>query len=311
MSPRLLVIVGPTCTGKTAVAVAAALRLRNAELLSADSRQVRRHLHVGTCKPTEAELRGVPCHLLDLCDPGEAFTVADWLRAARHTMSDVEGRGGTPIVVGGTGLYVSALIDGFDLASTPPDHERRAAREAAVESGGVETLAAELRTRDPEAAATIDTRNPRRLIRALEILDAGAASLRTSRSARSLDVTLIGLDAPPDVHTGWVQQRVDAMFAGGRLIEETRHALDAGIAADALTASGIGYAEAVAVVDGTLSEADAIAATVRRTVRYARAQRSYWRRDARVRWLRADLATSEALGERIAGEHPFAILPVP
>ncbi len=119
-----LVVVGPTCTGKTSLAVAAALAMAPAELLNADSRQVRRGLRVGTCAPEPAELRGVPCNLLDLCDPGEAFTVADWLDAARTCLERLDRAGTRAVVAGGTGLYVTALVDGFDLARVPPDPER-------------------------------------------------------------------------------------------------------------------------------------------------------------------------------------------
>lgn len=128
MSRPMLVIVGPTCSGKTALAVATATRLAPAEMLNADSRQVRRGLRVGTCAPSPADLHGVRCHLLDLCDPGETFTVADWLTAARRSLERLDRAGTRAVVAGGTGLYVTALVDGFDLAQVPPDPVRRADR---------------------------------------------------------------------------------------------------------------------------------------------------------------------------------------
>ncbi len=130
MTSPLLVIAGPTCTGKTALAVAAAQALAPAAILNANSRQVRRGLRVGTCAPTAEELHAVSCELLDLCDPGEPFTVADWLMAARPCLDRLDSSGSRAIVAGGTGLYVTALVDGFDLAGGPPDPARRADRTA-------------------------------------------------------------------------------------------------------------------------------------------------------------------------------------
>ena len=129
MSRPRLAIVGPTCTGKTRLAVELAELLSPAELVIADSRQVLRGLRVGTCAPTDPELRGVRCHLLDLFEPGSRFSVHDWLGHARTVVDDLEARGVAPIVVGGTGLYMNALVYGFDLAGTPPDSEMRERRE--------------------------------------------------------------------------------------------------------------------------------------------------------------------------------------
>ena len=117
----MIVIVGPTCTGKTRLAVALARKLWPAELLNAESRQLRRGLRAGTCAPTQEEVGEVPCHLLDLADPGQEFTVAGWLEAARRALEVVEARDAQPIVVGGTGLYVTALVEGYDFGGAPPD----------------------------------------------------------------------------------------------------------------------------------------------------------------------------------------------
>src|SRR4029077_20928440 len=128
---------------------------------------------IGTCAPTEAELRGVRCHLIELVEPGEPFTVADWTERARRVIQELEGRGALAVVVGGTGLYVNSLLEGFDFGSAPPDPARRRELSTTAESPeGLLALVAELGRRDPEAAARIDLRNPRRVIRALEIRDA-------------------------------------------------------------------------------------------------------------------------------------------
>jgi tRNA dimethylallyltransferase len=312
LSSPLLVIVGPTCTGKTALAVAAAQVLAAAEILNADSRQVRRGLRVGTCAPTPEELHGVPCNLLDLCDPGDPFTVADWLMAARLCLERLDRSGCRAVVAGGTGLYVTALVDGFDLTGGPPDAARRAERtESAARPGGLEALVAELQMRDPEGAAAIDRRNPRRVIRALEILDAGGGSMRAAqRRVAPRVAVMIGLDVDRPTHTGWIEHRSAAMFEGGGGIsiqDEVRRLLHSGFDRRVIAGCGIGYAEALDLIEERMDLETAVAATVRRTLRYARAQRTWFRRDTRISWLRPDLMSlDELLREtlRLAASHP-------
>ena len=297
MSTPLLVVVGPTCTGKTALAVAAAQALAPAEILNADSRQVRRGLRVGTCTPTPEELRGVECELIDLCDPGEPFTVADWLAAARLCLDRLDRSGARGIVSGGTGLYVTALVDGFDLAGAPPDPARRLDRtESARTSEGLDALVAELRTRDPDGAVAIDQKNPRRVIRALEILDTRGGSLRTAqRRIAPRDAVMIGLDVARSVHAEWIERRTAAMFDTGGIQDEVRRLLQRGHDARVVTGCGIGYAEALDVVEGRVDVEVAKQATVLRTLRYARAQRTWFRRETRLSWLRPDLLSSDEL----------------
>lgn len=291
MTRPLLVVVGPTCTGKTSLAVAAALALTPAEMLNADSRQIRRGLRVGTCTPGPGELRNVPCNLLDLCDPGEPFTVADWLDAARGCLERLDRAGTRAVVAGGTGLYVTALVDGFDLARVPPDPVRRVERgDLAATSEGLETLAAELRRRDPEGAATVDQRNPRRVIRALEILDAGGGSVLATRTrSASRSAVMVGLDVARPEHERWIERRTASMFDTGALQDEVRRLLDQGLDAPTIAGCGIGYQEALDNLEGRLDVNAAKDATVRRTLRYARAQRTWFRRDPRIRWFRPDL----------------------
>lgn len=299
MTSALLVVVGPTCTGKTALAVAAARALAPAELLNADSRQVRRGLRVGTCAPTPDELQGVRCDLLDLCDPGEPFTVADWLAAARLCLDRLDHAGARGVVSGGTGLYVTALVDGFDLAGAPPDPARREDRtESAASPEGLDVLVAELRTRDPEGAASIDLRNPRRVIRALEILDARGGSLRTAqRRLAPREAVMIGLDVARPVHAQWIEHRTAAMFDTGRIQDEVRELLQRGHDRRAIAGCGIGYAEALDLIEGLVDVEAAMQATERRTLRYARAQRTWFRRDTRLSWLRPDLVSFDELLE--------------
>jgi tRNA dimethylallyltransferase len=306
LTSPLLVIAGPTCTGKTALAVAAAQALAPAEILNADSRQVRRGLRVGTCAPTPDELHGVPCDLLDLIDPGDSFTVADWLVAARLCLDRLDRSGSRAVVAGGTGLYVTALVDGFDLAGAPPDPAHRADRTTlAATPAGLDSLVAELRARDAEGVAAIDQRNPRRVIRALEILDAKGGSLRTAqRRSSPREAVMIGLDVDRQVHAGWVEHRVAAMFGGGEfgisIQDEVRQLIGRGFDRRVIVGCGIGYAEALDLIEGHVDLQAAMAATVRRTLRYARAQRTWFRRDRRLSWLRPDLMSfDELLGETL------------
>ena len=300
MSGRLIAIVGPTCTGKTRLAIALARALSPAELVNADSRQLRRGLRAGTCAPTPEELGEVRCHLLDLADPGQDFTVADWLAAARTALTDMQARDVRPLVVGGTGLYVTALVDGYDFGGVPPDPATRQERaRIAGTARGRAQLAAELTDRDPSAAGAVDVRNPRRVIRALEILDA-RGRLSGTRRADPQPTVLIGIDVPRDAHEAWVRQRSAAMFARGAILDETRAALARGHSAADVGGCGIGYAEALAVLDGTLSVDDAVTATTRRTLRYAKAQRTYFRRDRRIVWLDVSGSPRELVASVVA-----------
>jgi len=296
--PHLLVITGPTATGKTPLAVAVAERLGAAELVNADSRQVIRGLSVGTCAPSAGELRGVRCHLVGVRDPGEPFAVAAWLRLARPAVEDIHGRGALPLVVGGTGFYIGALVDGLDLAEVEPDPVTREWRFALAERPeGLAELAAELGRRDPEGAAGVDLRNPRRVVRALEILDAHGTLAARGRSA-PLPATQLALDAAPELHRRLVEERSRRLLGDGALLAEVEAALGRGVGRAALDAAGIGYREALAVRDGLCGVDDAVDRLVRRTLRYAKAQRTWFRRDPRIRWMERDARPVD----RLAGE---------
>jgi tRNA dimethylallyltransferase len=276
--------------------VALAEHLGDAELVNADSRQVIRGLQVGTCTPTPEELRGVPCHLLGVRDIDEHFSVADWARLARAVLDALAERGTTAILVGGTGLYVSAAIDGLALDGGAPQPALRRERDALSGTpDGLARLAGELRARDPHGASTIDLRNPRRVVRALELVDARGSIAAARRRGPGRPATLIGLDAPPDVHRALVAARAEAMFRAAALEREVESALARGASAAALDAAGIGYREAIAVREGRLSRDQAVADVTRRTLRYARAQRTWFRRDPRVRWHHRGAGPVEAL----------------
>ncbi len=292
---------GPTATGKTVLAVELARRT-GAELLNADSRQVVRRLVAGTARPTAAELRGVRCHLLDLCEPGQPFTVADWTERARATLEDLDARGVPAILVGGTGQYLRALREGWDFGGVSPRPGSRdvLTRQAATPAG-LEALVAEVRERDPVGAATLDLANPRRVVRALEVLRARGAPLATARGQRGArELTLVVLDADREVHGDALAARRDAMFATGALLDEVRAELQRGTLPGALRRAGIGYGEAVDVLAERIDLDDAAASVARRTARYVKAQRTWFRHEpAAVRLERDAQATTAGLADAV------------
>jgi tRNA dimethylallyltransferase len=280
--PPLIGIVGPTASGKTDLALALAQRL-GGEILVADSRQVYRGMDVGTAKPDQAAQRAVPHHLLDIADPDEPVTVAEWVERARALVPEIAARGRLPLVVGGTGLYVAALVDGHDYASQPysPEIRQRLADELAAD--GLEPLAARLRAADPGTA--VDLRNPRRVLRALERISGGGAAPEAVPYAGR--VVTLALDRPRQVLYRRIDERTRWMFTAGGLLDEVRRLLDAGYDAALRPMTGHGYREAIAHLAGEWSLGRAIDVTARHTRQYAKRQLSWFRRDGRIVWLRA------------------------
>ncbi len=277
---------GPTASGKTTIAIAAARRL-NGELISVDSRQVYRHCDIGTNKPTTEELGGLVCWLIDIVDPGTPFTVADYQQLALDAVADIDRRGQLPVLQGGTGLYLRALLDGWNLADAPPNSELRAALEQRVELEGPEALDAELRRIDPASAERAQG-NPRRMIRALEI---HAVTGRPPSVARQSDpppwsTTIIGLEVPLAELDQRIASRVTRMIDAGWVDEVARIRRE--FPAADLQRLGHGYPELAAYLEGRLSVAEARESTVRQVRQYARRQLTWFRADRRVQWLPAD-----------------------
>ena len=279
----MVAIVGPTASGKTAIAIAAARRL-NGELISVDSRQVYRHCDIGTNKPTPDELGGLPCRLIDVVDPGTPFTVADYQPLAVEAVADIDRGGRLPVLQGGTGLYLRALLDGWNLGDAPPNPELR----AALELDGVEALDAELRRIDP-AAADRAQRNPRRMIRALEIHAVTGRPPSVARESRPppWSTTIIGLDVPLTELDQRIETRVAQMIDAG-WVEEVARIRRMFPAAD-LQRLGHGYPELAAHLDGRLSLPEARDSTTRQVRQYARRQLTWFRADRRVDWIPADV----------------------
>lgn len=282
-----MAIVGPTASGKTDLAIGVAERLKG-ELVSMDSRQIFRHCDIGTNKPSHAELHGVALHGIDVAEPDEPFTVADYQRVALETISGIVDRRHLPVLQGGTGLYLRAVLDGWNLGGAPPDPAFRAALEQRLDEEGPDALDADLRRIDP-AAADRAQRNPRRLIRALEI---HAATGRPPSEARASDpppwsTTVLGLDVPLPELDRRIEARVQRMIDDG-FVDEVRRIRRDFPTAD-LRRLGHGYPEMAAVIDGGLSLEAARASTVRQVRQYARRQLTWFRADSRVTWIPADL----------------------
>jgi tRNA dimethylallyltransferase len=286
MGPPLLAIVGPTASGKTDLALALASRLP-IEILVADSRQVYRGMDVGTAKPDATARAAVAHHLLDLVDPDAAFTVADWVGRARQLLPEIAERGRLPLVVAGTGLYLTALVDGHDYQHQPFSPETRERLAAELEAEGLPALAGRLASIDAAAAARIDLRNPRRVLRALERAEAGGGAGSVMADPYPGRLALIGISRPREVLYRRIDERVARLFSSG-LLEETRRLLDAGHAPDLPALSGHGYREAAAHLAGEWSLEAAIAATARRTRQYAKRQLTWFRRDPRIIWIEAE-----------------------
>ena len=290
--PPLLGIVGPTASGKTELALALAERLP-VEILVTDSRQVYRGMDLGTAKPDAAARAAVPHHLLDLVDPDEPFTVAQWVARARALLPQIAARGHHPLLVGGTGLYVSALLDGHDYAAQAWSPELRARLARDLESDGLELLVERLARRAPDAAARIDRRNPRRVLRALERAEARGGGAEPRADPYGGPVALIGIDRPRDVLYRRIDDRAAWLFADG-LIDEVRALLDAGFGPALHPMTGHGYREAAAYLAGETSLQGAIELTARRTRQYAKRQLTWFRRDVRISWLPAADAPADA-----------------
>jgi tRNA dimethylallyltransferase len=294
--PPIAAIVGPTAAGKTDLALALARRLP-VEILVADSRQVYRGMDVGTAKPDAAARAAVPHHLLDLADPHEPFSVVDWVQRARALVPEVAARGRLPLVVGGTGLYVSALLDGYELPGQPPPPELRGRLLVELEADGLPPLAARLERVDPATAARTDLRNPRRVLRALERVEAadGGAVPTAGAAPYPGRIAVLGISRPPDVLRAWIDARVARMFANG-LLDEIRHLLDADYDASLSPMTGHGYREAARVLAGEWDLARAVEVTARHTRQYAKRQLTWLRGDARIVWLAAgDLPADDPL----------------
>ena len=275
---KVPVIVGPTGIGKSQLAFELARRL-DGEIVVADSRQVYERLDIATNKPSAAHRREVRYHMIDFVDPATSFNAAHYVTGARAAVDEISGRGKLPIVEGGTMLYVDALCDGFSLTGIPPNPELR----TALERLDALALATRLLALDPDPG--VDLRNPVRMIRAIEILQTAGPPLRAlrTRTPPAWQALRIGLTAEHAVIDRRLEVRSRLQVEQG-LVAETQAALDAGVPPTAPVLTGIGYAEAVAHIQGGITLEQLPRLMARSNRRYARRQLRWWRRDQRVKW---------------------------
>lgn len=284
----LLVIVGPTAVGKTAFCIELARRLP-AEIVTADSMQVYRGMDIGTAKPTAEERRGVPHHGIDLAEPEEEFNVADYRRHALAAIEDIHRRGRLPILSGGTGLYVRAVVDEFLFPERGADWEFRRRLEEEAERLGREAIHRRLQAVDPETAARLHPNDLRRVVRALEVYERTgrplSEHLREARGQGSpFDLLMFGLMRPREELYARINQRVlDQIRAG--LVDEVARLLERGLDEDDVSMKGLGYKEIIGYLKGRYDLDEAVRLLQRDTRRYARRQLTWFRADPRIRWL--------------------------
>jgi tRNA dimethylallyltransferase len=290
--------VGPTAVGKTAAGIALAERI-GGEIVSADSRCVYRRMDVGTAKPTAADRARVRHHLIDLVEPDEDYSVARFLADAQAAVADILARGRRPIVVGGTGYWLSALLGGATSAGVPPNEPLR----VELSRAPLKALVERLEAIDPAAAVAIDRRNPRRLIRAIEVVEATGRPFAEARAGREVlaGARLIGLTLPRPALYARIDRRYDQMVEAGWL-DEVRWLLARGYRRDLPSMSGLGYREMAAHLVGEVGLGEALARTKARCHRYARAQYGWFRLDdPRIAWVEAGPGADEQI-ERLVGE---------
>jgi tRNA dimethylallyltransferase len=283
--PPVVAVVGPTATGKTALAVQLARRV-GGEVVNADSMQLYRGMDIGTAKPTAEERGGVPHHLLDLWHVREPASVAGYARTAREVIDRLRADGVVPLLVGGSGLYVRAVLDDLEFPGTDPALRARLEEELAAE--GSVALHARLAGVDPAAAAAVLPSNGRRIVRALEVVELTGRPFRATlpEPRPHYPAVVVGLDRDTADLDERVRTRVDRMWEAG-FVEEVERLAGDGLREGPTASRALGYAQVLAQLAGELGPDDARETTVRATRRFVRRQRSWFRRDRAVRWFDA------------------------
>lgn len=280
---KIVVIVGATASGKTGLAIELAKRF-SGEVISADSRQVYKGLDIGTEKATHEEMRGIPHHLIDIINPQETYTAADFVQDAQTAVADITARGNLPIIAGGTFFYVETLLGAKTLPEVPPNEKLR---EKLVEKTDVELLAL-IEEHDPVRARNIDPHNRRRLVRALEIIEAkGAVPTPAGATDSPYDALIIGIDVPKETLRERIANRLDATLAKG-LIEETQALLESGVPRERLNEIGLEYRVVLDYFDGKITEPTIREKLVAKVWQYAKRQRTYLKKMGNIRWYTRD-----------------------
>lgn len=297
--PPVIILLGPTAVGKTELSLGLCEQFRG-EVVGADSRQIYRGMDIGTAKPTATELARVPHHLIDICDPDEPFSLANYQERAYATIDAIHARGNVPFVVGGTALYIRAVVDGLRIPEAPPNPQVRAELEAFLAAEGRAALFQRLQALDPATAAVIDGQNPRRVLRALEIF------LTTGKAKVDLEgaqpppyrFLLLGLDRPREQLYERVDRRVEQMIDQG-LIAETQRLLAAGYRPPLPAITSLGYREIIAYLEDDLPLPVAMEKIKTETHRYVRHQYTWFRKIPNIVWFPLDETATKTITERI------------
>ena len=289
-----IAVVGPTASGKSALGISLAHEF-DGEVVNVDSMQLYKGMDIGTAKLPAAEREGIPHHLLDIWEVTRTASVAEYQALAVATVEKIMARGKMPVLVGGSMLYVQSLIDAWSFPPTDPTV--RAKYEARLSDIGVDALHAELAEVDPAAARIIEDKDPRRTVRALEVIELTGKPFQASQPPKNAaprwGTRILGLRTNAEWLNPRIELRTKLMFEQG-LIDETRGLVDAGLVRDSTAGRAIGYAQVLALLDGELTEAEAVKQTITGTRRYVRRQRSWFNRDPRTVWL--DAAGDDVVG---------------
>jgi tRNA dimethylallyltransferase len=297
----LAVIVGPTASGKTAIAVEIAKRL-GGEVISADSVAIYTGLDIGSAKPTVAERQGIPHHMIDCADPAKSFTVSDYQREARNAIESVHSRGRLPILAGGTGLYVNAVISDLDFTEAGRDEAFRLAwMEKEQQCPG--TAYAELERVDPKRAAELHKNDFKRILRALEVFHLTGRPMSDQNGAfqkneSPYQLAIAGLTMPREMLYARIEQRVDRMLSDG-LVNEVQGLLNAGLDPRAPSMQGLGYKEIIDYLTGKQTLAQAVYLIKQNTRRFAKRQLTWFKRDERTVWFDVSKCEKAELANRI------------
>lgn len=282
--PKIITVVGPTASGKTALGIALAKEFEG-EIISADSRQIYRGMDIGTAKPSPEEFSAVPHHLINIKSPNEDYTVAEYKTDAIAAINDVLKRGKLPILVGGTGLYIKTVLENLDIPKTQTNPELRAQIEQEIADDGLAAVFKKLVKLDPEAAYVVDPKNPRRVVRALEVAITTGEPFTAQRKKHDplFDPLVLGINPPAEILRERIDQRVDAMMYDG-LVEETA-ILTKEYGQSPVAFDAIGYREIIAFLNGTLTQSEAAAAIKMNTWHYAKRQMTWFKKDKTIHWI--------------------------
>ncbi|MDQ0193308.1 tRNA (adenosine(37)-N6)-dimethylallyltransferase MiaA [Paenibacillus wynnii] len=288
--PKLLVLLGPTAVGKTRLSLELAAAY-DAEIISGDSMQVYREMDIGTAKITPEEMQGIPHHLIDIHDPQDSYSAAEFQEHATKAIEDIRARGKLPFIVGGTGLYIESLCYGFRFSEAVADEAFRKEQDEYAEEHGALALHARLEAVDPISAARLHPNDRRRIIRALEIHHQTDTTLSSSHAAQKkespYELCIIGLTMDRKILYQRIEDRIDQMLADG-LVDEVRTLLERGYVRGLVSMQGLGYKEIAAYLAGETTYEEAVTLLKRDTRRFAKRQLSWFRHMKEIEWIDVD-----------------------